>query len=202
MLLLLLIPANSLSAGDTLAGFITRLMGQVTARKTGDETVTVLKAGDRILVGHIVATSKDSRAQLVFTDDSFVNVLPDTTLFVKQYSYAADTGRRTAVTKVSDGRARFVIFKIRSPESRFSVETDHILLTVGISDFFVSASKSETELVNIGQPFSVKNSDNLTVGAVLLGPNQKSVIKEKTPPAQPATVPPEQRRKYLKDAEI
>jgi hypothetical protein len=201
-LLFLMIPEGSLFAGDAVAGIITRVRGQVTARKTGDEAVSVLKTGDRVLVGHILESAKDSGAQLVFTDDSFINMLPGTTVLVTQYGYSADTGRRTAVIKVSSGIARFVIYKMRSPESRFTVETGHALMTVGISDFFVSASPSETEIVNIGPPLSVKNISSLTVGVVRLDANQKSIITEKTPPSQPATVSPEQRRKYLKDAEI
>lgn len=199
---LLMVPESGLFAGDSVAGIITRVRGQVTARKTGDETVTVLKAGDRVQVGHIVASAMDSGAQLVFTDDSFVNVLPGTALHVKQYDYSADTGRRTAVIKVSGGRARFVVYKIRSRESRFTVETDHARVNAGISDFFVSATRSESEIVNFGQPLSVQNVSQFTVGVVRLDPSQKTLVREKTPPSQPATVLPEQRRKYLKDAEI
>ena len=201
-LLLLMIPEGTLFAGDPAAGIIARVRGQVTARKTGNETITALKAGDRITAGHILESAKESGAQLVFTDDSFVNILPGTTLLVKQYEYAADTGRRTAVIKVSAGCARFVLYKRSGPDSRFTVETGHALVSAGISDFFVSASPSETEILNIGQPLSVKNVSSLAVGVVRLDPNQKTLVKEKTPPAQPATVPPEQRRKYLKDAEI
>lgn len=201
-LLFLMILEGNLFAGDPVVGIVARVRGQVTARRTGDETITTLKVGDRIFVGHIVESAKDSGAQLVFTDDSFVNVLPGTTLFVKQYEYSADTGRRTAVIKVSDGRARFVQYKRMGRESRFTVEMGHALVSVGISDFFVNVSRSETEIVNIGQSISVKNVSYLAVGVVQLGSNQKSIIKEKTPPSQPATVAPEQRRKYLKDAEI
>jgi hypothetical protein len=202
LLLLMVLESNVFAEGSPVAGIITRVRGQVTARKTGDETAAALKVGDRIRVGHIVASAKDSGVQIVFTDDSFVNVLPGTTLIIKQYEYSADDGRRSAVIKVSDGRARFVIYKITSRQSRFAVETGHALVSAGISDFFVSASPSETEIVNIGQQLSVKNVSYLTVGEVGLGPNQKSILKEKTPPSQPATVTPEQRRKYLKDAEI
>lgn len=204
VLLLLMIPEGTLLAGDPVAGIISRVRGQVMVRKTGNDTITPLKAGDRILVGHFVESAKDSGAQLVFTDDSFVDVLPGTTLQVKQYEFLADAdiNRRTAILKVSAGRAHFVVYKRRSPGSRFAVETDHVLVSAGISDFFVNASPSETEIVNIGQSLSVKNVSSLTVGEVWLGSNQKSIVKEKTPPSQPATVPPEQRRRYVKDAKI
>jgi hypothetical protein len=203
LLLLVMMPDESLFAGDPVAGIITRVRGQVMVRKTGSETDSPLKVGDRIIVGHFVETAKDSGAQLVFTDDSFVDILPGTTLQVKQYEFLADAdiNRRTAVIKVSTGRARFVVYKMRSRDSRFAVETDHALVSAGKSDFFITASPSETEIVNIGQSLTVKNVSYLTVGEVVLGANQKTTVKEKTPPAQPATVPPELRRKYLKYAD-
>ncbi len=204
LLVLLLIPERALFAGDQVAGMITRVRGQVIVRKTGSETVARLKPGDRISVGNFVESAKDSGAELVFTDDSFVDILPDTSLQVKQYEFLADANidRRTAIIKVFTGCTRFVVYKRRSRDSRFAVETDHALVGAGISDFFINASSSETEIVNLGQSLSVRNVSYLTVGEVWLGANQKSLVKEKTPPAQPATIPAEQRRKYLKDAEI
>ena len=203
VVLLLMIPEGTL-AGDAVAGIITRVRGQVTVRKTGSDAVTLLKAGDRILVGDFLESAKDSVAQLVFTDDSFVDVLPGTTFQVKQYEFLADAdiSRRGAILKVSAGRARFVVYKQRSSDSRFAVETDQALVRAGIADFFVNALPSETEILNIGQSLSVRNVSSLTVGEVWLGSNQKSLVKAKAPPSQPATVPPEQRRKYINDAKI
>lgn len=187
---------------DGFAGIVTRVKGVVTARKAGNETALPLKVGDHITVGQIVVSSGNSGVQIVFSDDSFVNVLPVTTLFITQYNYSKDTGRRTAVIKIINGRVRLVLYKVRSSESRFVVETEHATVTVGICDFFVNVSRSVTEILNLGAPFSVKNVSPLVVGVVSLGPNQKTVLKEMKPPEQPVTVSPEQRRMYLKDAEI
>jgi hypothetical protein len=189
-------------SADSSAGIITKVRGQVTARKTGDDTIATLKVGDSISVGHIVQSAKGAAAQLVFTDDSVAILLPDATLQINQYGYSAVDNRRTAVIKVTGGCARFVLYKMRSNDSRFSVETGHASISAGIADFFVCASPAATEIANIGSPLSVQNSERLTVGRVLLGANQRSVVADKTPPSQPATLTPEQRRKYLKDAEI
>ena len=187
---------------ESFAGIITRVRGQVSARKSGSETIPALKVGDRITVGGIVETSHESAVQIVLTDDSVVNVLPDTTLFIKQYSYSKDTGRRTAIIKVTTGRVRFILYKLRSPESHFTVEAGYALVSVGLTDFFVNVSLAETEIVCIGQSLTVHNINTLIVGDVWLDSNQKTILKEKTPPSQPATVSPEQRRTYLKDAQM
>lgn len=189
-------------SADSSAGIITKVRGQVTARKTGDDKITTLRVGDGISVGHIVQSAKGAAAQLVFTDDSVAIVMPGATLHVNQYGYSVVDNRRTAVVKVTGGCARFVLYKARSSDSRFTVETGQVSLSAGIADFFVCASPAGTEIANIGRSISVQNSSRLAVGRVQLGTNQKTTITDKAPPSQPATLTPEQRRKYLKDAEI
>jgi hypothetical protein len=198
--LLQMVPDIALSMDRPAAGTLTRVRGVVTVRSVGEASGKALKSGENIRIGHILTAAPDGWAQLALTDGSMITVLPDTTVFIKQYSYTPDTGRRTAVIKVIDGRVRFFIYTIRSGESRFTVETDHALLNVGMSDFFVNVSASETEITNIGPPISVKNISSLTVGEARLNSNQKTILKDKTPPSQPATVPPDQRRSYLDDA--
>lgn len=191
-----------LFAADDSAGIVTKVRGQVTARKTGDEKAAALRAGDAITVGQILQSARGAAAQLVLTDDSVINVLPATTLQVGQYAYSAVENRRSAVIKVIDGSARFIAYKRRSGDSRFAVLTEQVRIGAGISDFFVMVSGKTTEVANVGPSLSVENISPLVVGRVQLGSNQRSTIAEKAPPSQPSTITPEQRRKYLKDAEI
>ena len=65
-----------LFAADDSAGIVTKVRGQVTARKTGDEKNAKLREGDAIAVGQILQAAKGSAAQLVLTDDSVIHVLP------------------------------------------------------------------------------------------------------------------------------
>jgi len=189
-------------AADDSAGIVTKVRGQVTARKTGDEKAAKLREGDALAVGQILQSAKGAAAQLVLTDDSVIHVLPGTTLQVSQYTFSADENRRSAVIKVIDGSARFVVYKKRSNDSRFAVISDHVRINARISDFFVMVSGKTTEVANVGPPLGIQNISQFTVGRVQLGTNQRSTIAEKAPPSQPSTITPEQRRKYLKDAEI
>ena len=191
-----------LFAADDSAGIVTKVRGQVTARKTGDEKTASLRAGDAIAVGQILQAAKGAAAQLVLTDDSVIHVLPGTTLQVSQYTFSADENRRSAVIKVIDGSARFVVYKRRSNDSWFAVISDHVRIGVGFCDFFIKVSGKVTEVANIGPSFGIENISQFTVGRVQLGTNQRSIVAEKEPPSQPSTITPEQRRKYLKDAEI
>jgi hypothetical protein len=183
-----------------VAGTFTQVRGLVTARRAGEQTEQAMKSGASIEMGQILTTGQDGWAQLAFLDGSMVTILSNASLFIKHYSYSPDTERRTAVLKVLDGRTRFIIVKSKGSGSWFRVETDQAMLDVGASDFFICASRAETEVVNMGAQISVRNGSNLAIGSVLLNSNQKTILKENTPPSQPATVPPDQRRGYLNDA--
>jgi hypothetical protein len=193
---------GQLLAADDSAGIVTKVRGQVTARKTGDEKAAPLRAGDAVAVGQILRTAKGSAVQLVLTDDSVIHVLPGTTLQVGQYMFSADENRRSAVIKVIEGSARFVVYKRRSNDSRFTVISDHASIGAWISDFFVKVSGNATEVANVGPSLGIENISRFTVGRVQLGTNQRATVADKAPPSQPSTITPEQRRKYLKDAEI
>ncbi|MDZ4165341.1 MAG: FecR domain-containing protein [Smithellaceae bacterium] len=179
---------------------LTKVQGRVELIKTDTDRARPVKPGDSAAVGELLRSGKDASAQLVFTDDSFVILFPETLLLVTQYAYTPRDNRRSAVTKVREGRARFVVYRKRSGDSRFVVETGHASMNVGMADFFVSVSPAETEVANIGSPFQVKNVSGLIVDRVSLGANQKTTVTGMTPPSQPATLTPEQRRKYIKDA--
>jgi ferric-dicitrate binding protein FerR (iron transport regulator) len=201
-MLLFVAPGSNLIADDS-AGTMTRVQGKVTVRMPGWNNSAAVRAGDSLAVGGVLETAGNSRAQLIFTDGAFIRVLPDTTLRVNQYSYTTEDKRSSAIIQVLGGRARFVVYdKTRSNGSRFVVETEHASIGAGIADFIVSVSPGETEVAVIGSSLSVRNISSLVVGNVGLGTNQKTVVKEKKPPSQPSTLPAEQRRKYIRDADF
>ncbi|OHE24440.1 MAG: hypothetical protein A2Z43_03670 [Syntrophobacterales bacterium RBG_19FT_COMBO_59_10] len=188
---------------DDFAGKITRVQGQVTVRMPGWENIAAVRAGDSLAVGGLMETAKNSRVQLIFTDGSFMRVLPESTLRVNQYSYTPEDKRSSAIIQVLGGRARFVVYdKMRGSGSRFVVETEHASIGARIADFFVSVSPKETEVAVIGSSLSMRNISSLVVGNVGLGTNQMTVVKKKTPPSQPSTIPAEQRKKYIRDADF
>jgi hypothetical protein len=191
-----------LLAADDTAGIVTKVRGQVTARKTGDEKAAILRAGDTIAVGQILQSAGGAAAQLVLNDNSVIHVLPGTHLQLGQYSFSAGENRRSAVIRVFSGNLRFIVPRRRSSGSRFAVVTDQVQIGVGVSDFLIAVSAKKTEVANIGPGFSIQNVSPLAVGRVSLGTNQRSTVADKEPPSQPTTITPEQRRIYLKDAEI
>ncbi len=168
-------------------------------KRPGSDQVAA-RRGDAVAVGDDIRTGRDSAAQVTFSDDSFVNLFPQSALRVNQYSFEAEENRRTARIRVLGGRARFVLYKIRSSRSVFCVQTDSTTVISGLlGDFGVMTAPSETEVAVLAQSVRVRNSSDLVVGEMSLGVNQKTVIREKTPPAAPGILTPAERKKYLKN---
>jgi len=203
---------NSVAA-DVPVGKLAIVRGKVTVRKAGAEKRTVAGAGHcDVFVGDILQTEKDSMSQVVFTDDSFINMSSATALMIKQYIYEPENNsalankgcngcydRRKAIIKVLAGKARFIIYKQRNRESSFNVETNSASVKAVIADFGVAVLPDETEVAVLDGVVTVKNISLLTVGKIRLRINQKAVVREKAPPSKPSIITPQQRRMYIKD---
>jgi hypothetical protein len=200
ILFLFIVLYGDVYAGDNLAGTLTNVRGKVEIIKTDTMQTKAAKPGDSLSAGELLSSGENSLAQLVLTDDSVVNLLPESSLLMAQYNFTSADNRRTTTIKVRGGGARFVVYKQRNRDSRFTVETGHASVSVGIADFFVNASPKETEIVNIGRSFVVSHTSKLIAGKVHLDANQKTVVAEKMPPSQPTTLNPAQRRIYLRNA--
>jgi ferric-dicitrate binding protein FerR (iron transport regulator) len=198
LLSLAFLPDDALSAGEA-AGKLALVYGSVAIQKTGVDKVLPARAGDTLFVGDLLKTTTDSGARAVLADDSSVTLSSGTAVRINQYSFEAGTKRRTAVVKVLNGRARFVV-KQQHKDSLFKVETEHALIAAGTADFAIVASPGETAVNVLDGYLSVRNISYLTVGEVDLGPNQSSVVKSKVQPSRPAVITFEERRKFIRDA--
>jgi len=199
LLVFAFLPKEALSKEDHV-GRLTVIDGSVTIRKTGAEKVFSASVGDNIFVGDVLNTNKGSRAQIVLTDDSSVNMSSGTALRVNQYAFEIENNRRTAIVKLLEGKARFVVYKQRNIGSAFRVQTGHAEITAGSADFVAVVSPEETEVVVLDGGVSVKNVLYLTVGEIRVETNQKTVVKEKIQPSEPIVITSQQRRTYGKDA--
>lgn len=186
-------------AADTAVGKLTVVQGTVTVKKAGVEKAIAAGEGDSISVGDVLQTGKNSGAQLVFTDDSLLNLSSDTALRVNQYIYEPEKNRRKAIVKILGGKTRFVIYRERSGESAFYIATDKAAITAGIADFVVTVLPSETEVAVLENSVSIKNASYLIVGEIRMGINQKTSVKKGTPPSRPSVITPQERREYIKN---
>lgn len=191
-IIVLLLPANIMA--DLPVGKVDIVFGRVTIQRPGAQKPTIATDGIGLFVGDIVRTDSESKARLTFIDDTFANLSSNTAIRVNLYVYETDKNRRNAVIKVLDGKSRFVVYKIMSDDSLFTVETDKAVSVANIADFVVTAASFQTEVAVLKGMVRVKNISSLTVGEVSLSVNQKTVVKDKTQPSHPAILTREQRK--------
>jgi len=187
-------------SAEQAIGSITAARGMVVMRRPGSGGPAAVKKGDSFRIGDIIDTGDASTAQITLNDDSFMNLGPHSSVRVNQYSFDIRTDRRTAVVRLLKGKARIVIYQIRSRESLFRVETGNALATAEtIADFVVMVNRNHSEVTALESSLSVRNSFNYVVGEVRLGVNQRSIIQDKVPPSSPTVISSQERRNCLKE---
>lgn len=201
---LLLFLLLTVASGDALAvekpsGRFTVAQGEVICKRPGAGNARTVRPGDAVFVGDLIETGKDSRGQVVLTDDSVITLSPRSAVRVDQFAFDAATDRRAAVVNVVGGRARVIVFKERNRESGFKVVTSNAIASFSLADIVVVAEAAGTSLAVLDGRVSVKNRWYLAVGEVRLADNQMTYVKGKDSPTVPAVITEKQRRMYIKD---
>ena len=181
-------------------GSITGVRGSVVLKRPGSADPLTVKERVAFKVGDVIETDAKASAQMTLTDDSFVNLGPASSVRVSQYAFDPATDRRTAIVRVIEGKSRFVIYRLRSQESSFRVETDTARLMIGgVADFVVLASQGRTNVAVLDHGLIVRNSIPYVVGDVRIGVNQMAIVQEKSPPTAPVVITQQERKAWLKD---
>jgi ferric-dicitrate binding protein FerR (iron transport regulator) len=196
--LLLLLLCGAAAPPDQAAGAVTGVRGSVTRKRLGAERTEQVRPRDVYRVGEVLATGSGSAAQLALSDETFLNLAADSAVRVNQYSFDPATLRRTARVKVLRGLARVVLFRPRSADSLFHLETaEAIVLPDMIADVVVEARDGETFVAVLGGSAAVKNASSYVIGEMRLGMHQSVVIRPKTRPEQPAALRQEEQHRLL-----
>jgi ferric-dicitrate binding protein FerR (iron transport regulator) len=198
-LLIILCPPFASSA-ESAIGAITALRGSAVIKRPGAGDPFPASVGTAVLVGDVVETRSDSAVQLSLTDESFMNVAAGSAVRVNQYSFDQMSNRRTTIIRVLEGRVRFVVFRLRSGDSSFRVEADKALMTAGgLADFVVMCAQGQAVIAVLGSSLNVRNALPYVIGNVNVGVNQRTIVKEKSPPTVPEVISPMERKEYLKE---
>jgi hypothetical protein len=179
---------------------VSSIHGTVSIKKPGREKAVSASRGEDISVGDDIVTGTGSAVQVTFSDGSFANLFERSSLRVNQYAFDPDSSRRTALIRVMNGRARFVVPRPGGKGSRFIVETETATITPSmVNDFGVQVGDAETEVVALSSSVVVKNIKTFVVGQVSLGINQKTIIPVNRTPSQPEILSPGERKAYTRD---
>ena len=156
--------------------------------------------GDTVAVGDVITSGAGARAQVTLADESLVLLSHDSSFRINQFSFDRPTNRRTAVVRVIKGAVRVVVFKVRSPESDLTVESDTASIVFdNLGDCVVMPGKGSTDIVALEQAIRVKNVLSYVVGEVKMNANQRVLVSEKRAPSSPAKVLPDEKALLLRD---
>jgi hypothetical protein len=153
-----------------------------------------------VRIADVVETGPGSAAQVALTDDSFLNMAANSAIRANQYSFDVAKNRRTAIIKVLTGRVRCILFRTRSADSSFRIETDTALATADmLADFVIISKKGISEIAALDRGVTVRSSLPYVVGDVRVESNQRTAVKEKASPSAPVALSPRERKELLTD---
>ncbi|MFX0202172.1 MAG: FecR domain-containing protein [Candidatus Hodarchaeota archaeon] len=115
-------------------GSITAIEGEVYLSHNGDTAAFQAMLADPIYLYDHIQTDKDSRVQILFQDESLLNLADNTTIQITEHIYSAEENRRSVVIRLLMGRVRGVVGRYYTgPGSSYiiSISTDTIAVEHG-----------------------------------------------------------------------
>ena len=136
-----LMPAPA-QADTQAVGEIASLTGTLDVKREGKSWQAGI--GDAIHLLDRLQTGPNSRAEIVFVDDSRVRMAPGTILEVTEYLYQPDQKKRQSLISLWSGKARFLVTELVDyVQKGFEVQTPNGTAGVRGTDFIVEVRKKE-----------------------------------------------------------
>ena len=127
-------------AATEAVGKVASLKGSVRVEREGKSLQ--VKVGDAIHLQDKLQTGPDSRAEILFVDESRVRLAPDTTLEITEYLFDPDNKKRQSLLSLWSGKARFMVTKFADyVQKGFEVRTPEGTAGVRGTDFIIEVKK-------------------------------------------------------------
>lgn len=143
LLALLFAPGEASSAER--AGVLGYVSGDVTIKSPGKEHLRA-DVGAVVYVGDNVSTGADAKTQIVLDDGNYISLAPLTVVRVDLYvseSYAGSLRKNIRIKMVS-GTARMLMLSDHPRTSKFTIDTEHAVLSSTGVDVIIVAELSLT----------------------------------------------------------
>ena len=138
-----LLPSSALSANEAVGKVVT-LAGVVHLEREGK--TWQVQVGEEIHLRDLLKTEQDSRAEILFVDESRVRVAPSSDLEITEYLYEPEQKKRKSTLSLWSGKARFIVNKLADfVQKDFEVQTPSGTAGVRGTDFIVEVKKKEPE---------------------------------------------------------
>ena len=145
--LLLFISVSSNGYGDQKVGIVTSIKGKVEVLRQG-KTWMPLSINSAIYEKDIIHTMKNSGVQILFNDESIINIGENSKMEITKHIYNPKEGKRVSVFNLFIGRARALIGKKFNPKkSSFKLKTPTAVIGIRGTHFIVHVVNEELTLV-------------------------------------------------------
>ena len=138
------------------------------------ETDKIFKIGDRVFINQKIKTLMNSRAQIIFRDQSVLNIGPDTEISIKTYNWRSD--RPSFAAQVRSGAIRFKSGTFPSGSYTVSSPSALVKLQGTQVDFLVSRPGATEILLRSGAASVTPNSSPTQGSSDTLASSTGSVI--------------------------
>ncbi len=137
-----LMPPPPAFAVNEAVGEVVRFAGTVRIEREG--VSRVVRLGEAVHLRDRLQTGPDSRAEILFVDESRVRLAPDTTLEITEYLFDPENKRRQSLLSLWSGKARFMVTKFADyVQKGFEVRTPEGTAGVRGTDFIIEVKKVE-----------------------------------------------------------
>ena len=191
--------------GDPI-GSITRIEGEVWLGHQGDEALYPAVLGDPVFLYDHIQTEKRSRVQILFEDESLLNLAENTYIQVTEHIYSPEENRRSSWFKIMMGKVRAVVggyfagagssYKVSTPTAIIGVRGTHFIVDATFFDeTTVVCVESSPDLV-------VRNIRPEVPDEVILTSGLMTKVPEGQPPTSPVQAPEDLMMRLLMDTRV
>jgi hypothetical protein len=143
LVFLLALSVLSLEAEDKPIGSITAIEGEVWLGHGGDKASYPAMLGDSIYLYDHIQTEIASRVQILFEDESLLNLAENTTIQITEHVYLPEENRWSVVIQVLTGGIRGIVGRYSGglgSRSRYIISTPTDTIAVEHGRFVVDAA--------------------------------------------------------------
>jgi hypothetical protein len=205
LLFLLSAPVPSWAVNGERIGSITAIEGEVWLAHRGDQASYPAMLGDSIYLYDHVQTEKESRVQILFEDESLLNLAENTYIQITEHVYSPEENRRSSFFRLVMGKVRAIVGRYFGGGSTYKVSTPTAIIGVRGTHFIIDASLSdETAVVCVDtdRDLVVRNVKDEVPGEVVLKGGLMTKVLDGQPPTAPTPAPDDLMMRLLMDTRV
>ncbi len=201
----------SLVMSSDKAGEIRALKGKASIIRSDKPVNAAVK--DSLLLMDVVETEKDSKAKILFVDDSLLTLGEKSRLLVKEYLLGDDKKRGQSVFNLIDGKVRAIVGK-----NKLEINTPTAVAAARGTVFVTWVNKEgsspacQAALGNVKEGASClavikgvvdsSNKDSSVKGTEAVSGGYMNCTDKGMPPAKPVPIPPDCLKQLLADTTV